>query len=162
MTNKSLQASARAGFSIIELLIYMGLLSIFIVVLTSIFISALDIQLNSGATSNVEQEGRFILNRLTYDVHRASSVTTPTANQLTLTIGGAGYTYVVSGSQLQLTTGTGTNTLNESDTKVSGFSVSKRGGAKPAVEILFTIAATTTDSQPKHEVRNYQTTIGIR
>ncbi len=146
----------------VELLIYMGLFSIFIVVLTSIFFSTLDVQLSSGATSNVEQEGRFILARLTYDVHRASTITTPTASQLTLTIGGAGYTYVVTNGQLLLTTGSGSNTLNESDTSVSGFHVIKSTGTKSTVQVAFTITAAGTGNQQTAEVRTYQTTIGLR
>jgi Tfp pilus assembly protein PilW len=67
------------GFTIVELLIYMGLLVIMIVIFTQIFVSILDNQLRSTNTSNVADDGRYIYSRFIYDVNRADSIASPSA-----------------------------------------------------------------------------------
>src|SRR5438067_4427716 len=91
------------GFTLIEFLMYMGIFSILIVSLFQILTSVLDIQAESQATSSVDEDGKFILSRLAYDIQRASAVAVPVSrgaqgNTLQLTIGGVSYTYVVSGN----------------------------------------------------------------
>src|SRR5688572_24260327 len=68
---------SQKGFSLVELLIVMGLMSILLLVLTDMFTSMLNVQTSTKAHSSVTEDGRFILSRLSYDVQRASSVTTP-------------------------------------------------------------------------------------
>src|SRR3989344_3435349 len=63
-----------SGFTLVELLISMGLLAIILSVLTSLFVSVIEAQLESQATSSVDQDGRFVLARLSYDIHRADGV----------------------------------------------------------------------------------------
>ena len=67
----------KRAFTIIELLIYMGLLAGLITILGTVLSQVIDVQLESQAISAVEQDGRFILARLNYDLHRVASVTTP-------------------------------------------------------------------------------------
>src|SRR3990172_1905169 len=83
----------RTGFTLIEIIIYMALLSIFLLTLTDIFVSILDVQLESDATSAVEQDGRFILSRISYYIPRATDISTPpqigqTRSNLIMTIAG--------------------------------------------------------------------------
>src|SRR3990167_8822134 len=111
MRNKStdyrlLTTDYKRGFTLIEIIIYMALLSIFLLTLTDIFVSILDVQLESDATSAVEQDGRFLLSRLAYDINRANAITIPGAigsssNSLEMTIAADTYTYTLSGSDLQ-------------------------------------------------------------
>ena len=164
------QFSIQRGFTLIELLIYMGLLSIFLVVLSQIFGTVLDAQLESQSTSAVHRDGRFILSKLTYDIHKAQSIVTPAAigNQSTnlqLTIDGINYTYSVYNGNLEITNGVETNNLNSGDTSVSGLSFTRVGNtvanAKNTVQITYTI--TSKIVRPKGmETKDFQTTIGIR
>ena len=160
------------GFTLIEIILYMALLSIFLLTLTDIFVSILDVQLESDATSAVEQDGRFLLSRLAYDINRANAITTPGAigsssNSLEMTIAADTYTYTLSGSDLQLTVNFGTlNNLNGSETAVSNLSFQKIAnsavvGTKETIKINFTISSVTQRTQGP-EVRNFQTTIGRR
>ena len=54
------------GFTLMELLLSMGILMILIGVLTTLFGQIIDVQLESKAVSSVDQNGRFIMARLTH------------------------------------------------------------------------------------------------
>jgi len=157
------------GFTLVELLIYMGLLSIILVVLSQIFGSILDAQLESEATSSVHRDGRFILSKLTYDVHRANSIVLPaslgaSSTSLQLDISGIN-TYSLNNGNLELTDSLGTNNLNSGDTIVSNLTFTRIGNsvanAKNTVRIFYTV--TSKVIRPKGlETKDFQTTIGIR
>ena len=157
------------GFTLIELLIYMGLLSIILVVLSQIFGSILDAHLESQASSSVHRDGRFILSKLTYDVHRANSIVLPaslgaSSTSLQLDISGIN-TYSLNNGNLELTNSLGTNNLNSGDTTVSNLNFTRIGNsaanAKNTVRITYTI--TSKIVRPKGmETKDFQTTIGIR
>lgn len=156
------------GFTIVEMLVYMGLLTGFLVVLTQIFLSSLDVQLASERTSSVAQDGRYILSRLEYDVARAQAITVPVAlggqaGSLQLTIAGIPHTYLVDNGNLTLTNALGTNTVNSVGTGISGFTVRRLGNVngKQSARVSF-ILTSTTEGPTGPEVRTYQTTIGIR
>ena len=156
------------GFTIVEMLVYMGLLTGFLVVLTQIFLSSLDVQLAMERTSSVASDGRYILSRLEYDVARAQSITVPVAlgglaDSLQLTIAGIPHTYQVDNGTLSLVNALGTNALNGVGSRVSGFSVQRLGnaGGKESARVSF-ILTSTTEGPIGPEVRTYQTTIGVR
>ncbi len=158
------------GFSLVELIIYMGLVVVLFVVLTSVFLTTLDVQLTSQTSSSVQQEGRYLLARLSFDIRRANSITTPAgigilSPTLSLVIAGVPYTYSVNNGQLQLTiNGTTTSVLNEFDTGVTAFSVQEIGnaGGKPTVQLELTISSTNSSSTQIIERRTYQTTVDLR
>ena len=142
------------GFTLIELLLAMALMGGFIIVLTSIFSAAVSVQSESQAASSVDQDGRFILSRLHYDISRADSISTPAAlgasgSQLTLVIGGVANTYVLGSGNLQLTNDTGTSALNGSETSLSNLSVQRLGnsGGKETIRLSFTITSKARDNQ---------------
>lgn len=152
----------RRGFTLIELLLYMGLLSIFLVVLTSIFLSILDAQLRSETSSAVDVDGKFLLNRLSWDIHRASGIIVPaaagqTSSQLTLTISGGNYAIASSSGALQLTTGGVSERLTGASTTLTGFSVTRRGNpnGKDTLTITFSLSSQTT-------AHTYTLTEGLR
>ncbi|KKU95749.1 MAG: hypothetical protein UY27_C0009G0012 [Candidatus Gottesmanbacteria bacterium GW2011_GWA1_48_13] len=156
------------GFTIIELLIYMGLLSGFLVVLTQIFVAALDVQLVSEATSRTREDGRYILSRLEYDAGRATAITMPaapgqSADSLQLIIGGEAFTYAITAANVTITNTSGTQSLNGTGTTVSGFSVQRLGNTngKQSARVNFTLISTGQGVKGS-EVRSYQTTIGVR
>lgn len=127
----------RSGFTLVELLLYMGLLSIFLVTLTDLLVAILDVKEESAAVSPVEQDGRFIAERLAYDMYRAAAITNPSAlgasaNNLAFTVGATTYYYGLSGANLQFGNSTGspaTSTINGSETAVSGLSFQKIGSS---------------------------------
>jgi len=152
------------GFTIVELLIYSGLLAILITILTRLFTATVDVQLSSEATGAVEEDSRYIYSRLAYDITRADSIVTPaspgeSSNSLTITIGPVFNTYSVSGSNLML----GTDQLNSSGTIISNVSFYRLGNVngKDSIQIKFTITSTTQNvSGP--DTKNMETTIARR
>ena len=157
----------QAGFSLVELLIVMGLLSIMLMVITDMFTSVLNVQTESKTNAAVSQDGRYILARLSYDLNRAASISTPatlgaSGSTLAIVIGGTTYTYTVSGGNLQLTNIFGTNNLNGSDTTISGFNVQRLGiASKDSVRLSFTVTGKATPNQGA-ETKTFTTTVGRR
>ena len=140
------------GVTFVEILIVMGLLGIFLVVLTTIFTATLDVQTQSQSYSATQSDGRFIMARLNYDIARATAVTTPAAlggsgAMLVMTVSGSTYTYALSGNNLQLTDATGTANLNGGGTTVSNLSFQRLGnaGGKDTIRYSFKLTSTAVD-----------------
>lgn len=141
--NKRLRQS---GATLIELLLVMGLLSSMIIVVSTMFTSAIDQQQLSRNYSSVTANGRFIMARLNYDISRASAITTPatlgaSSPSLAITVSSTTYTYALSGNNLQLTDGTGTDNLNDGTVKVSSLNFQEFGnsGGKPTITYSFAV-----------------------
>lgn len=161
----------KKAFTIVELLIFMGVFSILIVLLTEIFTSALNLKLETESLSSVEEDGRYILAKLMSDISRAQAVTTPAAsggsgNTLVLTIGGIPYTYSLSAGNLILNDGS-SNNLNGFNTSVTAFTALHLGPGvsgrayEDSVRINFTVTSRVIKKNGA-ETNNYQTTIGLR
>jgi prepilin-type N-terminal cleavage/methylation domain-containing protein len=160
--------TAQAGVTLIEMLLVMGLMSIFLVLLTTMLSSTLDVQNQSQSTSMVMQDGRFILARLSYDVGRATAITAPAAlgtsgSTLTMTIGGVATTYALNNGSLQLTDSAGSANLNGSETTISAVSFQRLGttGGKETIRTSFVV---TSKAQAKSgaDTQTFTTTVGRR
>lgn len=158
------------GATLVELLIYMGILSLFLGVLTSLFATSMDIQTESSATTSVDRDANYIFARLSYDLHRAESISTPasigaTNASLVLVIDGVTYTYSVDGAgNLTYTNPLGTFNLNSYDTTLSNLSFVRYGnvgGIEDTIRVSFTITSVFTPNRGI-ESKNVQTTIGLR
>ncbi len=157
-----------SGFTFIELIIYCGLFSILILVLSEIFLSALEVQLESAATSTVASDGQYITTRLLYDLPRASSIVSPplgvAGGELQLLIDGDTYKYSLIENSLNLTIGGQADQLNSYQTKVSDLTFKHLGngsGKDDTIQVDFTLTSDVVrDSGP--ETKTFQTTIGQR
>lgn len=140
--------NCQKGFTLIELLIFMGIFSILILSLFQLLTSIFDVQLESQSSSSVSQDGRYILNRLSYDIKNSTSITTPNAGSQGQTLviydGTKTFTYSLSNGNLTLTnsaTGT-TDQLNSFNTSVSNLNfltLSDTEGTSKTVTVSFTI-----------------------
>lgn len=149
----------KKGFTLIELLIYFGLMAILITVLTNIFLSVLEAQLESASASVVEIDGRYVLSRLIYDIHRSQSIVNPSvlnepSTGLTLNIGGTSHTYTVTDGVLYLD---GSARLTGIDTAISDLTFTRigNGGDNDTLQISFTISSLA-------QSQSYQTTVSLR
>lgn len=165
---KRSRPSPRAGLTLIEMLLYAGLFSILIVVLSETLVAMLEVRIESQANAAVNQDSRYLLSRLSYDIQRSTATTVPNAlggsgGVLTLTIGGVSNTYQLNGTNLTLTNSNGTNVLNSPESKISNLTFRRLGntGGEESVQIIYTITSTAQrDSGP--ETRTFQTTMGRR
>jgi hypothetical protein len=158
----------QSGFTIVELLVYSGILVIFLYVLTNIFTAILDMQLTSETASAVIQDSQYILSRFSYDIGRASAITTPAtlgsqSSALILTIGSESYTYALTNGNLLLTVASTSAALNSFGTTVSNVSFRRYGNTngKHSVRIGFTLTSTTQRTDGS-QTQDFQTTIGLK
>ncbi len=165
---QSLNKKRSLGFTLIELIIYMGLLTLLLTVMSGLFVSIIDLQLESQAGSSVDQDGRYLIARLSYDIQRADSITIPASlgqqtNNLQIVIGGINYTYTLNSGVLQLSNNFGTDSLNSTNSAVSNVTFLRLGNlnGKNSIQMNFTVSGKT--SRPSvSEAKNFQTTVGIR
>lgn len=156
------------GFSLVELLIYIGLLTILMTILTRMFTSITDVQLSSEATGAVEEDGRYIYTRFAYDVGRASSVVTPASlgsqsSTLTILIDGVANTYSLSSGNLMLANGQGAQQLNSVGSTISNLTFERLGNVngKDSIQVNYTVSSTTQQVNGQ-DTKNIQTTIALR
>jgi prepilin-type N-terminal cleavage/methylation domain-containing protein len=105
------------GVTLVEMLIVMGLLSIFLTLMATIFTATLDSQSQSETYAAVASDARFLMAQLNYALSQATAITSPaslgaSSNNLTLTVQGNPYTYAISGNTLQLTDNIGAASLS--------------------------------------------------
>ncbi len=149
--NKHGHACRQAGVTIVELLVYVGLLSIFILVLVDVFGAVLRARLESESTSSISQDARYILAKLSYDVANANSFTVPAFDRLVLD---GTKTYTLTGNNLTLNN----LPLNSLDTKINSISFTKIGNT---VKTIFTVESLIElPSGPK--TQTIESTFGLR
>lgn len=162
------------GFTLVELLLYMGIFSILLVILLQLFSTILSTHAESRATSSVNQDGNFILNRLTYDIHNASGIISPSLGnscnwpsipscQLMFS---SGVYQVASEGNLTLTAGGKTDSLNSLNTKITNMTFITLGnaapGSKPSVQIQFTLQSKIKRDAGVWQTQTFQTTVATR
>jgi len=163
------------GFSLIELILYMGLTSTLIAVMSQVFLATLSVRIESEYTSSVQQDGRFIMARLGHDIRKAQAIISPeigvASSSMTLAIleGGVSqtYQYVVDGSQLSLVTASGAALLHSDRTNISNFSIRRLGNSATEEDGLDTISIIldligNADVESGQQTLHMQTTISQR
>lgn len=156
------------GFTIVELLIYMALMSVFLVILMGIFTAALNTKLASESTSAISQDSRYILSKLSYDVNNADSLTSPAPGEVTASLqiitSGSTSTYAVNGGNLVKTTGGISMDLNGVDTQIDSISFKNIGnpGGKPTIQLVYTVRSKIIIQGGSTEAQTIETTVGTR
>lgn len=160
----------KKGFTLVELLLYLGIFSIILTVTLQMFGSVFELQLESQAVSSVDVDGKFIVNRFNYDIARASSISLPVAlgasgSALTIVVNSQSLTYSLSDGNINLnnaSTGT-TDQLNSTETKGSSLSFTRVEGSagKDLIQMSFILNSEVTQRRGK-EIRDFKTTGGLR
>ncbi|MCJ7740757.1 hypothetical protein MUP32_05615 [Candidatus Microgenomates bacterium] len=155
------------GYSIIEVIIYIGMLSVFITVLTGIFVSTIDAKLESESISDIEQDGRFIVAKLAYEINRAQNIETPalgiTGNTLQITVDSLAESFALANGKLHITKSDNTYDLNGHGTAISNLTFQRLGNinGKNSIKMTFIITSTT-QRVTGPETKTFQTTLAIR
>lgn len=161
-------ANMQIGFTIVELLIYMALMSIFLLVLLDIFTATLNSKLASESTSAISQDSRYILSKLSYDVNNADSITSPslglTSASLQFTASGSTVTYALISGNLVKTVGGVSMNLNGADTQLDSISFKNIGsiGGKPTIQVIYTVRSKIIVQGGGTEAQTINTTVGTR
>ncbi len=166
---KQIKLSQAAGFTLVELVIYMGLFLMMLVVLTELFSSSLALRLDASATSRVQQDIHFFLTRLRYDAARASSISLPAAaggsgTTLTLVIDGNSYSYQAVDNDLILASPAGSDQLNSPEIKIENLSFTRLGDSSnhDTIQVRMTVTSSLELSGNRLEQQTIQTTLGLR
>lgn len=156
------------GFSLIELLLFMGLFTIILGVLTNLFSVIIDTQAEIESTSAVENDSKYITTRLMYDIQRAQSISVPASlgaqtSTLSLIIDGNVVQYSVVDGNLMLTANSQSDMLNTHVTQVTNLSFQRFGnvGGKNAVQLRMTLEDRN-ETAAGTESKDIETVIGLR
>jgi prepilin-type N-terminal cleavage/methylation domain-containing protein len=156
------------GFTLVELLIYMGIMSVLLGVLSAMFVSIIDVQLESEATSVVEQDTRFILSRFMHDINSSTSIVSPALGQqatsLQIIKDNINYLYSLDAdSNLILSYGNESYRMNSQESTISGLTFQQIGNVneKNTIRVGYTVTSKTKTNKGA-ETRTIQSTIGIR
>lgn len=141
---------------------------ILIGVLTTVFGQILDVQLESKATSSVDQNGRYLLARLTHDLQSASAIVTPAtpgqqSDTLQITVNSIDYIYSLDSSgNVLLTQNSISNQLNSQSVTISALSFTRigNGDSNDTVRVGFTVTTKTRQAKGL-EQKSFQTTLGL-
>lgn len=158
------------GFTLIELLMATGILTVLIGIMTGIFGSIIDAQLDSVATSGVDQDGRFIVARMIYDMQQASVIVAPvvpgsgTSMALTIKINSVDYTYSIDGNEnLQIVSAADVNSLNSNTTRVHDLTFQRIGigNGTDTIQVKFNLTSRIQEAAGS-ETKSFQTTLGLQ
>lgn len=158
----------QAGITLIELLIYMGLFSGFMVLLSGLFVSILDVQRESVETARIEEDSQYLFSKLEYDISRAEGVITPAANgassqTLTLTTPeGYQISYSLENNQLKIASGSSVQNLTHPEVMVTNLNFYRLGSdGKPTITTDITLQSSYPE-QTNPETRDLNYTFGTR
>jgi prepilin-type N-terminal cleavage/methylation domain-containing protein len=163
------------GFTLIELLVYIALTSILIAIMSQVFLATVAIRLESQNTTSVQQDARYMLSRISYDIRRATAINAPSLGQqasaasMLIHENGADmvYAYSLSGTDLILTVGTQSAQLNSDGSQVTSLSISRMGNsatlpeAKDTLSIMLTLSDSG-ETQINSQTLQMRTTVGLR
>lgn len=170
--------NSQSGVTLIELLLYMGIFSMLLMVLVQLFGAIVNVNMEAQSTSAVSQDGRYILNEMTYTLRQAKTFALPaglgSANAGTqlqfTTTGGTTYTYTLSSDpvgqqKLMISDGVSSEQLNSEGTTVSNLSFTRLAtsgtSGKSTVTISFTLTSTTR-AQKGYQQETFETTVEKR
>jgi hypothetical protein len=158
------------GFSFIEIILYMGIFSILMLAMFQLLTTVFDVQLESQSTSNVPQDGRYLLNKLSYEIGKTKNITSPSIGSssavMKLSDGAITDTYSLSDGNLILTSSPSgaIDQLNSYNTIVSNLNFLRLAdiyGKNDTVTISFTITSKVI-KRGGAAAQNYKITVGTR
>lgn len=155
----------KKGFTMVEMLLVIGLMGIMMVILSQVFGAILTMKLKSEATTAVAQDSRYVINRLSYDVARASAISLPSPSTMILTIAGQSYVYTQLGESLTLSVSGGTPLpLTGVGTRIIALNFSELAsvGTKQSLKLSLTIEPTIILSGGVSGQRQLTTTLATR
>ncbi len=167
MKKINLKNKAKKGFTLIELILFMGIFSILIVVFTDIFITSLKTKSLAESTAYVNQDGRFLLTKLASDINNANSIVSPalgvTTSTLVLGIYGQQETFLINNGNLELIDSAGTHLLNSFNTTITNLAFTRLGNpdGKNSIKINMTIESKTKTNN-RSQIINLETSSGLR
>jgi len=157
----------KKSFTLIELILYMGIFSVLLFVLTDIFVISLRTKTSAESTAVINQDGRFIFSKLSTDINNANSITSPalgaTDSTIDLILYGVPERIQLYNGNVELITGGVTYVLNSIDSQITNLAFTRLGnaGGRNTIRINLTLQSLQVVNN-NHEVISLETTAGLR
>lgn len=159
----------KKSFTIVEFLLYIGILSIILLVFLDLFVSLTRMRTENESTSNIQQDSSYLINKFIYDIHQAKTVSNPLhppsqSNVLNLVVNGTSYSYATdSAENLIMSDGTNSYQLNGYDTTVPAILFTRLGqdDIHDVIKINFTVTSRV-NNPAGYESQTYETIVGLR
>ena len=152
---------AQAGYTLIELLLYVAIVGVLLSAVTAFFGSTVDARVKNQTINEVNTQGIFALDYLTQTIRNATSITTPIAGasdvQLTLVVHTASLSptvFSLSSGQLQVKEGANAAVaLTGSPVQVTALSVKNltRSGTTGVVQVTLTVSRTNPNNRNEYD-----------
>lgn len=146
----------------------MGLLTIFLFLLSGLFVSTLQTQRDSIDAARVEQDSHYIFTRLHYDINKADQLVVPhnngdTQNNLTLAQGLDTYNYFLHDGKLKVSDGVNTINLTSPGVVVTKLSFQRLGNSDgtPSIKVETEIQAIDSSSSRPY-TKELRFVLGLR
>lgn len=142
----------RAGFTLIELIIFVGIFAVAMGAFMSVFTDVSGVAIRQSSTAEVQSQSQFLLQTIQYYVERSSLVemdADSTSNTLRLRMSAASEDPTIislSGNAVQIQIGSaGPQTITSNKVEVSDLAFTKRSnpGGKDSVAVSFSVAFAT-------------------
>jgi type II secretory pathway pseudopilin PulG len=158
--------SKRAGFTLIELVIYTGLTVVVLGLLGGILVTVTRVQGVQNSSAQVTKELSFLMSSIKQSIRSADAINAVSATSLTFTAGGISKTIAYLGTpdfKITLTDPNGTEALSSTKIKIDNLEFGDiRDGATAnrAIQIKITASANTDNAQ-KTFTRTIQSTTAL-
>lgn len=168
-------AESQKGSTLIELLLYFSLLTVVLILAIDLLIQIGEFSLKSKGVDLVQKDSRFIMDRLAFDLHRASAVNVPanlgdSSNSLTVTVAGETHTYRLLNGNLEYERvkpppqpENQLANLNTNLTRINSLSFQRVGSStgKPTIKINFQMEDVK-GSKGGPNIKTFETIVGLR
>jgi type II secretory pathway pseudopilin PulG len=167
------QTNKTAGYTLIELLLYISLTGILLVSLAVFFGMSVDARIKTQSVTEVNQQGASAMDYLQQTVRNATSISAPaaaaTAASLTVVVPTASLSptvFNVNGTILQVKEGAAAAIpLTNDDVQITNLTFTNltRSGTDGAVRISFTVSRTNIGGRNEYDYsKTFTTTVAIR
>ncbi|HEX6258528.1 MAG TPA: prepilin-type N-terminal cleavage/methylation domain-containing protein [Candidatus Saccharimonadales bacterium] len=145
-----MESRQQSGYTLIELLLYITILSSLLLAVSSFFTATASMRVRNQAENDVTAQASAIMERITFTIRNADSITAPTTGatgaQLNLVVPTAGLSptiFELNGPVLQIREGTGAAVaLSSPSVTVSNlqFKNVTKAGTAGSVQVTFTVS----------------------
>lgn len=172
-TSMGMQQRTQAGYTLIELLLYVAIVGILMSTVTAFFGITADARVKNQTVNEVNVQGTAVMDYISQTIRNATSITSPAAaatdTQLTLVVPTGSLSPTVfnlSSGVLQVKEGTATAVaLTNSKVQVTALSVKNltRSGTSGVVQVSITVSRVNTANDNDYDyTRTFTTTASLR
>jgi prepilin-type N-terminal cleavage/methylation domain-containing protein len=163
----------QAGYTLIELLLYVAMIGILLSAVTYFFGAAAEARVKNQTVTEVDSQGTYVMDYMAETIRNATSISAPTigasGSSLTLVVpvGSLSPTvFSLASGAMQVKEGAGVAaTLTSDDVAITSFTVKNlsRSGTTGIVQISFTLNRVNASNRSEYDYsRTFTTSVGVR